>query len=142
MRSPRPDYLKKAKEILNQPGFRILEDGDWFCFEFTSETTEPPRGNLLFGPESEGDTHQSSLFDEQYHGQLDRDGHRFGIRFDQFEAGLYDYLTNELSAKYILGISPSAEYYDPDCNIIRLRIRKSMLDDKTSGIMNCRLLPN
>lgn len=137
-----PGTGNKAREILSRPGFRVLEDDDWFCFEFSSEATGPPLGNLLFGPAHEGEPLVSSLFENQYHGQLDREGYRFGIRYDQFEAGLYDYLTNELAAKYILGIAPSADYFDPEQNIIRLRIRKSLIHNFISGSVSCRLLPN
>ena len=137
-----PGLTLEAKSILSQPGFEIFEDDDWYCFRFKSESTEPPRGNLLFGKRTETSSLPSSLFDQQYGGQLPREGFRFGVRYDQFEAGLYDYVTQELAAKYILSISPSNEYFDPDSNTITFRLRKSMVGNGLSGDVDCRLLPN
>lgn len=132
----------KAKLILTGPGYEIFEDDEWYCFRFQSESTDPSRGNLLFGNRTENSNLPSSLFEEQYRGQLAREGYRFGVRYDQYEAGLYDYVTQELAAKYILSITPSNEYYDPDTNIITFRIRKSMVGKELVGDIDCRLLPN
>lgn len=137
-----PGLTPKAKSILSEPQFEIFEDDEWYCFRFKSESTEPPRGNLLFGSRTETSSQPSSLFDHQYNGQLSRGGYRFGVRYDKFEAGLYDYVTQELAAKYILSITPSSEYYDPDSNTITFRIRKKMVGQELSGDVACRLLPN
>ena len=63
------------------------------------------------------------------------------MRFDRNEAGLYDYATNQLVAKYIWGITPSEEYFNAEQHTISIKFRKSLLNERLPGEEDYRLLP-
>ena len=84
----------------------------------------------------------SSLFESHYRDSSQFEGYRYGIRFDQNEAGLYDYATNTLVAKYIWGITPSDDYYDKQGNKIYLKWKKSALNSVMPTRADFKLLPN
>jgi hypothetical protein len=81
------------------------------------------------------------MFEEQYADKRPFEGYRFGVRFDANEAGLYDYAANHVLAKYILGITPSDEYFDPDQNKITIRLKKSLVGDMLPSENDCKLVP-
>jgi len=68
------------------------------------------------------------LFNEQYEGAMPFEGYRYGLRFDTNEAGLYDYVTNQLVAKYIWGITPSDDYKNAEGTSIAVKFRKSLCE--------------
>ena len=98
------------------------------------------QGNLVFDPIDELKGQVSSLLESQYGDGTLVDGFRYGVRYDQNEAGLYDYVTNQLLAKYIWGITPSEEYFDADNKTIAVRFRKSILNGVVPEKDHCRLL--
>ena len=71
------------------------------------------------------------MFIEQYRSEIPFEGHRYGVRFDANEAGLYDYATNMLLAKYIAGVDPSDDYIDQQNHKVAFRIRKNL----TNGVL-------
>ncbi len=137
-----PGKMDKGKEVITESGFKVRRDKRWFSFEFPGAGPEPPAGNLLFGYDAALLGQSSPLFEEHYGGQVVFEGYRFGVRFDQYEAGLYDYGTNQLLAKYIWGITPSADYYDEEANRVAIRFDRRLLDESLSGDVRCKLLPN
>jgi len=117
----RPGLADRGKVVIDDERVRVRFDGDWISLEFNGDDTAPPVGNLFFGHDAGLDGVGSELFDEQYRDGQTYNGYRWGVRFDGNEAGLYDYLTNRLIAKYIFGITPSDDYIDADNNTIRVR---------------------
>jgi hypothetical protein len=111
--------------LLKGDRYVVTQDQDWLHFEFVSDSTAPD-GNLLFGADPRLKAARSYLWDEQYHDQP-FPGYRYAVKFDENEAGLYDYATNELLAKYIFGISPSEGYYDPATHKVRISFRSTLL---------------
>ena len=137
-----PGPLENGKQLLAEDVWQVKRDKEWYSFEFTLPPSSPAAGNLLFDYDERLAEKPSLLFAEQYPGQSSSDGYRFGVRFDQHEAGLYDYATNQLLAKYIWGITPSAEYFDEEANRVAIRFRKDLVEDYLADEVRCRLLPN
>lgn len=128
-----------AKEIAVGDRFTVTQNKEWVCFEVVGDTGTV-QGNLLFLKDPRLTGGRSHLFEEQYGLTQPFDGYRYGVRFDQNEAGLYDYATNELVAKYIWGITPSEEYFDQANRTIRIRFRAELLKDAFSKKQPCQLL--
>lgn len=117
-----------GKTILEDDGYRVLRNGDWLGFEFVARAdTARPEGNLLFGHDDHLDGARSALFAEHYGSEYPYEGYRWGVRYDANEAGLYDYATNRLVAKYILGISPPGDYLSDDQHRVSICFRRDML---------------
>ncbi|MBK7140799.1 MAG: hypothetical protein IPH75_01815 [bacterium] len=136
----RAGVLEDGKKLLEGDYFTVTQTKEWVCFEL-SKDTGAVQGNLLFSPDSRLVGKRSHLFEEQYGLTQPFEGYRFGVRFDQNEAGLYDYATNELVAKYIWGISPSEEYFDKPARTVRIRFRADLLKDAFSKKQACQTLP-
>ncbi|MCM2271003.1 MAG: hypothetical protein NDJ18_00390 [candidate division Zixibacteria bacterium] len=115
-----------TKEVANGGNFKVSQSKEWVCFEFKGDTGAV-HGNMLFQKDARLAGGRSHLFEEQYGLGQTFEGYRYGVRFDQNEAGLYDYATNELVAKYIWGINPSADYFDETNRVIRIRFRAELL---------------
>ena len=105
----------------------IWEDDESYIIDVTA-MNERPNGVILLrerGTESLAG-YNSNLFGRhlpfvQYTGQ------RYGIGFTKNEAGLYDYATDNLLAKYVLSFWPSDVYWNPWEWTIRFRLDKSAL---------------
>ena len=136
-----PGAPDKGKVVIENGEYRVVENKEWIAFEFTDKRPDPAKGNLVFGQINFPDSNRSMLFDEQYRGELPFEGYRFGVRYDQYEAGLYDYVTNQLVAKYIWGITPSPDYFNQDKNTVMIRFRKDLVGDRLSDVVKCKLLP-
>lgn len=116
----------KGEVIISAPEAVVKSNGEWMEFEFAA-----PKGNLLFGRVSEPKDFISAMFNEHYENKVPFEGYRYGVRFDVNEAGLYDYATNILLAKFIAGVEPSENYYNQDNHKISIRIKKSL----TNGVI-------
>lgn len=120
-----PGGVKGEKSIISSDGLSISKQGDWIFVEFSS-LADNVRGNLLFDLDPRMTDQVSLLFEEQYDESEKFDGFRFGLKFDQNEAGLYDYTTNHIIAKYIYSLTPSDNYFDSEKGIVRVRFKTSL----------------
>jgi hypothetical protein len=128
--------------LINDDRFVVSDDGDWLAFEFLPGSRDTvSQGNLLFAPVDGLSGQTSYLFESQYGQDQTYEGYRFGVRYDQNEAGLYDYATNQLVAKYIWGITPSDDYFDAGQKKISIRFRKALTDGLLPEKGKTRLLP-
>ena len=138
-----PGTLADASLLAESEDYRVLTDDDWLCFEFTRPTGTAVTGNLLFGKDERLIGGGSELHLKQYQETIPFEGYRYGIRYDQYEVGLYDYATDHLLAKYIWGITPSDEYFDEETNRVTVRFRNGLIDtDLLKKTKNCMLLDN
>ena len=137
-----PGGVATGETVLEADGVSVTEDGDWLSLRFESADDAAPAGNILFHRVPALAKVRSSLFEGQYQGGTSFDGYRFGIRVDRNEAGVYDYATNTLLAKYIWGISPSDEYYNTEKNSIIIRVNKAMFGTHQPNPDDYRLLPD
>jgi hypothetical protein len=55
-------------------------------------------------------------------------GETYSIQFSPDEAGLYDYRTNTLLAKFAMGFSPSPDYWNQQMKEITFGLDKSLLE--------------
>ncbi len=124
-----PGNSGKGKKLIDSQSAVVRNEGEWLEFEFRSESE--PKGNLLFGHSESPKIAVSAMFTEHYGDEVPYEGYRFGVRFDVNEAGLYDYATNMLLAKYIAGVDPSPHYFDQPNHKITFRIKKNL----TNGIL-------
>jgi hypothetical protein len=139
----RPGVVGKGKELIHADRVTVTQDKDWVSFEFASDPSrEVTEGNLLFGKDQRLVNTRSPLFDEQYQMGYPYDGFRYGVRIDQNEAGLYDYATNELVAKYIWGITPSEEYYNASDRKVRVKFRTCLFGKNLPGPSDYTLIPH
>ena len=137
-----PGLGKQGGKIIDDTRFTVFDNGDWLAFEFVAAPGDTLcQGNLIFGPIDSLKGQVSSLFEAQYRDGTLVDGYRYGVRYDQNEAGLYDYVTNQLVAKYIWGITPSDDYFNAEQKKIAVRFRKSLLNGLLPEKGHCRLLP-
>ena len=104
---------------------RVLEDSTHYNF-FVKLTQNDAQGALLLanmGPSP----YKSFLFGEQftdttYLNQV------YGIRFSAAEAGTYNYYTNEITGKYIVGVTANEPLADKSGSTLRFRVEKKLLD--------------
>lgn len=137
-----PGVMKKGRPVLELDGVTVTQRKGWVGFTFTAEPGQEVAGNLLFAPDAELTKAVSFLFSEQYGTEVPFEGYRYGVRLDQNEAGLYDYATNCLLAKYIWGITPSDDYFDKENNSVSVMFRNELFDGKMPTAENCRVLPD
>ncbi len=124
-----PGSSGQGNKLIESPSAAVRNDGDWLEFEFYAAAE--PKGNLLFGHDEQVKIDFSAMFKEQYGDDVPYEGYRYGVRFDEYEAGLYDYATNMILAKYITGVDPSPHYFDRPNHKITIRIKKNL----TNGVL-------
>ncbi|MCP4632118.1 MAG: hypothetical protein GY855_04265, partial [candidate division Zixibacteria bacterium] len=80
-----------------------------------------------------------SKFFNKYIPNIKYNGEMYGIQFSPAEVGLYNYYTNCLLAKYVLGFTPSDKYWNPEKHEISFKIDKSLLNHSITDF-NIRLV--
>ncbi|MBN1213227.1 MAG: hypothetical protein JXA92_11700 [candidate division Zixibacteria bacterium] len=137
-----PGRLDDGKIVLSVDNFKISRNKQWLAFEFPGQGGDTLfQGSLFFGRDKRLEGENSPLFEEQFQGSQPFDGYRYAVRFDRNEAGLYDYGTNELVAKFIWGITPLEGYYDAIANCINIKFRTEALGDKLPDFEDYKFLP-
>ena len=106
---------------------KIFDVGDSYYFEITLNDL-PTGAAILFEADSlnTNPNYRSWQFEEQFDDGSYK-GEVYGLLFSPAEAGLYDYLTNCLIAKYVSGFVPDESYYDPGSHKLTFSLDKSML---------------
>ncbi len=135
-----PGNTGGGKTAFESPMISITKKDGWVSVRITDTTGNGPEGNILIGKTSDLDGKVSSLFEEQYKTDETLDSYRYGIRFDRNEAGVYDYATNHLLAKYIWGITPSEDYYSEQEKTLYLKFRQELIGDADINGKNIRVL--
>jgi len=136
-----PGRLDDGKVILSGENFTISKNKHWLAFEFPGNKDTLFQGSLFFGRDKRLEGENSPLFEEQFQGSQPFDGYRYAVRFDRNEAGLYDYGTNELVAKFIWGITPLEGYYDAAANCITIKFKTEALGDRLPDFEDYKFLP-
>ncbi|MFQ6092149.1 MAG: hypothetical protein ACE5OR_05625 [bacterium] len=109
---------------------KIWDSDNAYLFEIQA-TTQIPNGVILLRHKSPSITedYKSRLFAEHLP-NVRYDGEVYGIKFSADEAGLYNYYTDNLVAKYVSGFSPSDEYWNSEERLVRFQLEKSVLNQK------------
>jgi hypothetical protein len=126
-----PGSTGHGENVISSNTVTVRSNNEWLEFEFFGNESPEPKGNLLFGKDKNLADVNSAMFTEHYGEKMAYEGYRYGVRFDANEAGLYDYFTNTLLAKYIAVVSPSEDYFNAADHKIAVRIKKSL----TNGIV-------
>lgn len=127
----KPGVDDHGKVMLTGKDFRVDNEKNWLGFEFTIPETDSLAGTLLWGMDTRLTGSASPLFEEHFGTTMPFGGYRYGVRFDKNEAGLYDYGTNQLMAKYIWGITPSESFIDESTRTVRIRFKKDIVGEST-----------
>lgn len=125
-----PGLPEDSKQLLAENNYRVYEKDGWLGFEFKKIPAREVAGNFVFDFDENLVGYGSSLLVEQYKGEKAFEGYRYGIRYDTNEAGLYDYATNTLLAKYVRGFTPSDNYYNETDGTITFKIKRDLIDFK------------
>ena len=108
---------------------KIAEKDDFYEFSIRNKVGEPNGIILLDNVNlTESGDYKSRMYiehlpDREYHGE------DYGIKFDINEAGLYNYLTNVLTAKYVEAFSPDESYLDKKSNTVRFRLSRTIIEN-------------
>ncbi len=103
---------------------RVFEDST--CFNFIASLKQNDAEAALLLANQGQSPYRSFLFGEQFADSL-YDNQVYGVRFSAAEAGTYNYYTNEISGKYIVGVSDSEPLADKTGTALRFRIDKRLL---------------
>jgi hypothetical protein len=117
---------------------RIYEDSVDFCFEVLADSANFSVAILSRHP-SDYSRYESFLFAEQFP-QAEYKLHRLGVLLTPHEVGSYNYFTNEITGKYIVGLTGDTPLTSGD-DIYRCRIAKKLLprfDRSTKTLISTR----
>ncbi len=130
------DIYSTSKDIQDQPSnvldrngshLKIYEAADEYYFVLDSLPDTTWAVLLFIDPDEKvSSTYQSGLFYEQFSTGAYR-GQKYGLRFNSDEAGLYDYYTDIMIAKYIRSFDPDSHYWSPDSGTVRFTMKKALL---------------
>lgn len=104
---------------------KVFADSLYYNFNVTMKQS-PLEGALLLGSLG-SDKYSSFLFKEQF-ADTTYANQRFGVRFSAQEVGTYDYYSNEITGKYIVGITGDQPLADGKSSELRFRVDKALLD--------------
>lgn len=89
----------------------LIQSGNRVFVRARPDNTGGLKATILFGKLDSTVFPASVLFEEQFNNSPAFQGYRFGVRFDKHEAGVYDYATSTLLAKFLTSFDPSAPYF-------------------------------
>lgn len=135
-----PGAIERGYTVVERPQITVKENRDWVSFEFTAHGSAAAGGTFLFGKEEALQQKASQMFQEQYADSRPFEGYRYAVRADSNEAGLYDYATNHLLAKYILSFAPSDEYIVGSDARIAVKFRRELFGKDLPSEGDCHFL--
>ncbi len=91
----------------------LIQSGDRVFVRARPDNAGELKATILFEKLDSTVFPASVLFEEQFRDSPAFQGYRFGVRFDNHEAGVYDYATSTLLAKFLTSFDPSAPYFNP-----------------------------
>lgn len=107
--------------------YLVTEDADNYYVEVRGERAGEMAGICMTDSTVFDEPgYRSRLFTDQFPGQK-YEGAILGIVFDSLEAGVYDYRTDLLLAKFASGFSDGGSIWDPKARVLRFRVEKRIL---------------
>jgi hypothetical protein len=124
---PESELVWETPVPLTGKSFRITVDSSFYYFEVKGERAGSRVGFFVLDSAQflEG-VYRSRLFSDQFPEEA-YDGQIMGVVFDSLEAGVYDYRTDMLLAKFASGFSQGESMWDSKGRVIRFRVAKSIL---------------
>lgn len=105
----------------------LLEDSGSYYLDVSGRNAGGMMGICMQSPEQfPSSTYRSRMFadqfpDQKYNSQI------IGIVFDSLEAGVYDYRTDMLVAKFATGFSEGESIWDTEHRVVRLKVDKRIM---------------
>jgi hypothetical protein len=129
--------VKAEGDIVYQSGspkysVTIYEHNDYYILDASSFNKDTPVSATLifnYSPARFDSEYQSSLFATQFP-EIEYQRQFYGIAFNQDEVGIYNYLTNEITAKYISSFA--AEQISAAKGSVTIRFKKQQMPDDFS----------
>lgn len=121
---------RRIKQLKSGGTLAEIFEGDRFYYFKIVLASEKTRGDILLREKGEPieEEYRSKFYHDHLPGEK-YEGERYGIQFSRDETGLYDFYTNCLLAKYILGFSPDDNYWDGEKKEIMFKLDKTILDE-------------
>jgi hypothetical protein len=126
-----------GSSLLKNKAVEVKDSKDWITVVAHGDTAAPI-GTILFGKDQR--LNGSDLFALQFSEGVPFEGYRYAIRWDANEAGLYDYATNQITAKYILGVTPDSLYYTAVDKKLAIRFKKALFNNIMPNEADARIL--
>ncbi len=127
-----------GSSLFKNTSVEVKDSKEWITVVAHGDSSAPS-GTLLFGRDQRLTT--SDLFALQFKEDVPFEGYRYAIRWDANEAGLYDYATNQITAKYILGVTPDSTYYTQADKKLAIRFKKTLFNNVVPSEKDARILP-
>ncbi len=127
----RPGSRDRPKASASLPGAEISIIGQRVFVRGLPNGSGAPKGTVFLGAGRDMELLASDLFEEQFE-KRPFPGRRFSIRFDRREAGLYDYATSTLVAKYISSFDPQSAYFNDEDTTVSFSFPYSLCDESSS----------
>ncbi|MCH9032485.1 MAG: hypothetical protein IIB00_09540 [candidate division Zixibacteria bacterium] len=109
---------------------RMCKKGDRVFVICDLDSSDSSEKTILFNVNQELKGYKSRLFEEHFPNSL-FEGYRFGLRFDRNEAGLYDYATSIMLAKYIASFDESGGYFDEESSTVSFSFKLDLTGGAT-----------
>lgn len=133
------ESIPGEKEVWRHPSpddsrdFTLTEDSTHYYIEAKGSLAGKSIGLFLEDAERfDEPLYRSRLFSEQMSGETSN-GQIVGIVFDSLEAGVYDYRTDLLLAKFASGFTAGESMWNPVDRVIRFKVEKSVLPVELRG---------
>lgn len=107
---------------------RILEDSTHYNFLIRAKSGDPKAALVAGEHSNKAEPFRSFLF-EEYFPEATYDHQRWAVIFSDKEVGAYDFFTNVITGKYIVGFTAAEEIVNSGSNEYRFRIEKRLLPD-------------
>lgn len=128
-----------GSSLVKNKNVEVKDSKDWITVIVHGDSAAPI-GTILFGKDQRLNGYSSDLFQLQFKEDVPFEGYRYAIRWDMNEAGLYDYATNQITAKYILGITPDSSYYTESDKKLAVRFKRSLFNNTIPRETDARIL--
>jgi hypothetical protein len=135
-----PGLAETSKPVAKVGSAVISESGDWISVEVALGDSLQSAASLFFTKDKKLSTGKSSLFTTQFTDSIPFEGYRWALRVDRNEAGIYDYVGNQLTAKYIYAMAPDSSFYTNDMNTVRVRFHRNLIGGKALTAGDMKLL--
>jgi hypothetical protein len=135
-----PGLLAGSKPVAKIGSAVVSESGEWISVEVSAKDSTGPVISLFFGKDKKLAVGKSSLFTTQFRDGVPFEGYHWALRLDRNEAGIYDYVGNQLTAKYIYAMDPDSMYYAKDENTVRVRFHRGLIGGTIPAAGDMKLL--
>ncbi len=126
-----PGSIDSGEELINSEGLIFRADGNRAIIECYLNNPDSQIVEIEFDLQEFNNDYRSRLYFDHYPDIPLFDKFRYSIRLDKNEAGLYDYATDRILAKFVNSSSIKTNYYDPKTKIVKFYFEEFPIDPNT-----------